>query len=190
MDLAASTWGVEGDGSAVEVDGASHPHVGGRVAPKGEDGAGGAGSEFGEPAAVGGQDGGGAVRQGGEEFGLGFDDGLDGAEEANVRAGNAGDDGSVRHGHAAVGGDLAADLGAHLDHGETVVGKQAGERGGDSYIGVLAAIGGQGEAVSAESGRQRLLGGGLAVAAGDADDSGGTALPDATGEFLEGGECV
>ena len=42
----------------------------------------------------------------------------------------------------------------------------------------------------AESSGQRLLGGGLAVAAGDADDGGRSALPDAAGEFLEGGECV
>ncbi len=79
---------------------------------------------------------------------------------------------------------------AHLDHSEAVGGEQAGERGGDADVGVLAAVGGQGEAVPAEGGRQGLLGGGLAVAAGDADDGGSAALPDAASECLKGGQRV
>ena len=121
---------------------------------------------------------------------LAFDDVLDGAEEADVGAGDAGDDGGVGGGDAAVGLDFAADLRAHFDDGEAVVGEQPGEGGGDADVGVFAAVGGEGEAVRAEGGGEGLLGGGLAVAAGDADEGGGGAVAKAAGELLEGGEGV
>ena len=131
--------------------------IGGWIAAEGEDGAGCVGTELGEPAAVGGKDGGGAVGQGDEQFGLGLDDVLDGAEKADVGAGDAGDDGGVGGGDAAVGLDFAADLRAHFDDGETVLGSKPGKGGGDADIGVLAAVGGEGEAVRAEGGGRACL---------------------------------
>ena len=73
-------------------------------------------------------------------------------------AGDAGDDGGVGGGDAAVGLDFAADLGAHLDDGVSVVGDKPGEGGGDADVGVFAAVGGEGASVTAESGGQGLLG--------------------------------
>ena len=62
---------------------------------------------------------------------------------------------------------------------------------GDADVGVLAAIGGQGETVRAEGRGQGLLGGGLAVAARDADEGGGgSGRGGRSGELLKGGQGV
>ena len=53
-----------------------------------------------------------------------------------------------------------------------------------------AAVGGEGESVTAECGGEGLLGGGLAVAAGDADEGGPRVVTEAAGELLEGGEGI
>ena len=102
------------------------------------------------------------------QLGLGLDNTLEAAEAFEVCAAHIGDKAEVRVGDAAEVGNLSRVAGTHLYDGNLGVGGDGEERERHAEVVVKVAGGGMGAVAFGQYGVDKLLGGGLAIGAGDA----------------------
>jgi hypothetical protein len=143
-----------------------------------------------------GVDGGARRGEGGEQLALGAGDLVDAAQALQVDGADVDDHAHLGLGDAGQVGDLAAGRHAHLDDGVAVLGPEAEEGEGEAEVVVEVALGPVHPLLAGrrrEHAGHQLLGGGLAVGAGDADDAqaaGGERAAVRAGQAAEGGDGV
>ncbi len=104
------------------------------------------------------------------QLALGGLDALEGAESQQVGASHVGDQAVVRPADLHQLGDVVGMAGAHLDHGDLRVRGDGQQRKGHADVVVEIALRGGHAVFLREHGRDEVLGGGLAVGPGQADD--------------------
>ncbi len=124
------------------------------------------------------------------QLGLGLDDTLEAAETLKVCAAHVGDKAEVGVGDATESLNFARMVGTHLDDGNLCIGGDGKEREGHSEVVVEVAGGGVGAVAFGQDGVDKLLGGGLAVGAGNAYEGDRELAAVVSGELLKGGEHV
>ena len=124
------------------------------------------------------------------KFCFSLDDPFEAAKTFEMGAAHVGDKAEVGVGDATEVGNLARMTGPHLDDGNLCVGGDGEEREGHTEVVVKIAGGGVGAVAFGQDGVDKLLGGGLAVGAGDAEEGDGELAAVVSGQLLQGGEHV
>src|SRR5690606_27377576 len=104
------------------------------------------------------------------DLGLGGGDGLPGAELPEVGGTDVEDDGDVRGRDLREVGDVPGAPGTHLHDEVPGLRGDAGDREGNTDLGVVGALGSDGRRIGCEHLAEEVLRGGLARGPGDADD--------------------